>query len=331
MSAIITPYVVNETGVAVFPVDKPTSNYIGAGRRFLISPLPREQAENTPDGVVDLNYSLVANQSLAPFFQSERVFNALGGEDSLVHWVSTNIHDCQAHDKRDCSHQLTTHFYNGSAVRLCWKHDAEYMMKGYGKLEDQLSRNRANWIMNWAASELKLPPDRDLSMVELTFWAIRRNLKDELPDEAGRIAFCQPKTEIPTGTLKESDITWEHSTRELVDITAEQIVNLSVDEDSGLLYMRRPKAVLGKSPAYLRFVVSRPCIGCGGKVNHPFMYRARSLNEHDRWAVPLCDDCARSAENDVRAWEKAHGIRLYVAANQLFDFAIERGVITFNN
>ncbi|MCZ6029217.1 hypothetical protein O5266_29080, partial [Escherichia coli] len=73
------------------------------------------------------------------------------------------------------------------------------MMKGYGKLEDQLSRNRANWIMNWAASELKLPPDRDLSMVELTFWAIRRNLKDELPDEAGRIAFCQPKTEIPTG------------------------------------------------------------------------------------------------------------------------------------
>ncbi|MDW4788846.1 hypothetical protein NQ370_26645, partial [Escherichia coli] len=123
--------------------------------------LPREQAENTPDGVVDLNYSLVANQSLAPFFQSERVFNALGGEDSLVHWVSTNIHDCQAHDKRDCSHQLTTHFYNGSAVRLCWKHDAEYMMKGYGKLEDQLSLNRANWIMNWAASELKLPPDRD--------------------------------------------------------------------------------------------------------------------------------------------------------------------------
>ncbi|EIL17826.1 DUF968 domain-containing protein, partial [Escherichia coli] len=96
-------------------------------------------------------------------------------------------------------------------------------------------------------------------------------------------------------------------------------------------YMRRPKTLLGKSPAYLRFVVSRPCVGCGGKVNHPFMYRARSLNEHDRWAVPLCDDCARSAENDVRAWEKAHGIRLYVAANQLFDFAIERGVITFNN
>lgn len=71
--------------MAVFPVDKPTSNYIGAGRRFIISPLPREQAENTPDGVVDLNYSLVANQSLKPFFQSERVFNALGGEDAFVH------------------------------------------------------------------------------------------------------------------------------------------------------------------------------------------------------------------------------------------------------
>ncbi|EFQ2277400.1 hypothetical protein H1O25_002704 [Escherichia coli] len=41
----------------------------------------------------------------------------------------------------------------------------------------------------------------------------------------------------------------------------------------------------------------------------------------------LCD----AALANERAWEKAHGIRLYVAANQLFDFAIERGVITFNN
>nr|WP_225312250.1 DUF968 domain-containing protein [Salmonella sp.] len=123
------------------------------------------------------------------------------------------------------------------------------------------------------------------------------------------------KTEIPTGTLEKSDIAG-HSARRLVDITAERIVNLSVDEDSGLLYMRRPKVVLGKSPAYLRFVVSRPYIGCGSKVNHPFMYRVRSLNEHDRWAVPLCDDCAE-ARKRCRAWE-AHGIHdFYVAANQL--------------
>ncbi|EHI2272385.1 DUF968 domain-containing protein [Salmonella enterica] len=330
MSAIITPYVSQETGVAVFKVDKATSGFIGSGRRFIISPLPREQAENTADGIVDLNYSLVANESLSPFFNSERVFTVLGGEGSLVSWVSRNIHECQAHDKTLCSNRLNTHFHNGSAVRLCWDHDAEYMMKGYDKLRDQLALNRANWIMNWAASELKLPAERDLSMVELAFWAIRRGLKNELPEEAGRIALCLPKDEIPTGPLKESDITWQNSTREIVNLTAEQIVSIAVDEDSGLLYMRRPKTVLGKSQAYLRFVVSRPCLGCGNKVNRPFMYRSRGLNEHDRWTVPLCDHCAHEAETDVRAWEKKHGIRLYVAANQLFDFAIERGVITFN-
>nr|WP_225312419.1 hypothetical protein [Salmonella sp.]QBM91407.1 hypothetical protein NNIBIDOC_00077 [Salmonella sp.] len=97
-------------------------------------------------------------------------------------------------------------------------------------------------------------------MVELTL-GHRRNLKDELPDEAGRIAFCQPKPEIPTGTLKESDITWEHSNA-LVDITAEQIVNS--------LQMRfRPMICAdqsgpGKSPAYLRFVVSS-VHRCGGQ------------------------------------------------------------------
>lgn len=331
MSAIITPYIQQQTGVGIFAVDNPISNLIRCHKRFMLTPLPTDQDENTPDGIVDLNYSLVANETLKPFFASERIARALGGEDSVIRWVETNVHCCQAKDNSQCTNRLTTTYRNGSAVRLCWHHDNEFLMKGYRHVQDALERNRANWIMTWASSEMRLPKDRDISLIELTFWALRRGFKDELPEEAGRIALCQPEEEIPTGVTKESDITWGYSIRELVDQIEHEVATIEVDDESGLLYMNRPKVQLGKSPAYLCFVTSRPCIGCQGKVNRPFLYRARGLNEHDRWSVPLCDKCAQEASQDVREWERKRGLRLYVVANQLFDFAIERGVIKFSN
>lgn len=330
MSAIITPYSHPQTGVAVFAIDDATSNFIRCYKRFMLSPLPTDQDENTPDGVVELNYSLVANKTMQPFFASETVFRVLGGDDSIIRWVESNIHHCQDADKSACTNRLTTTFRNGSAVRLCWHHDNEYIMKGYRNVQAALDQNRANWVMTRASSEMRLPAERDISLIELTFWAIRRGLKDELPPEAGRIALCQPKEPVSTGTTKEADIRWEYSVGELVEQVADQICEIDVDDDSGLLYMARPKILLGKSPAYVRFIVSRPCVGCNGNVNRPFMYRARGLNEHDRWNVPLCDKCAQEALQDVRAWEQKNSVRLYVVANQIYDFAIEHGVIKFN-
>jgi hypothetical protein len=331
MSAIITPFVQEDTGIAIFSADPETRRLIRTAKRFLLSPLPREQAEGTSDGVIDLNYSLVANESLKPFFSSEKVLSVLGGSSSVFSWVKSNIHRCQAPDSSWCDNNLTTVGHNGSAVRLCWHHDNEYMMKGLSRLSEVFDRNRANWVLDWACTEMRLPRDRDLSMIELTFWAIRRGLKDVLPEEAGRIALCREKEEVLTGTLKESDITFEYGTNELLDLVAEQIVSIAVDDESGLLYMARPKILLGKSPAYLRFIISRPCIACSSKVNTPFLYRARGLNEHDRWCVPLCDTCARDAAQDVRAWEKKHNLRFYVIANQIYDFAVEHGVISYTN
>lgn len=332
MSAIITPFVQRETGVAVFSVDSATSDMIRGAKRFLLTPLPREQGIDTPDGIVDLNYSLVANEKLKRFFLSEKVFKSLGGEPAITDWISRSFHACQAEDRSLCDNKLTTHYHAGSAsaVRLCWYHDNEYMMRGYHNLKDVMERNRANWVMAWASSEMRLEAGRDISLIELTFWALRRGFKDQLPLDAGRIALCLPPEPIHTGTQRESDITWSYSINELVEQIADQITEIDIDDESGLLYMARPKTLLGKSAAYLRFIVSRPCAGCSGKVNRPFMYRARGLNEHDRWSVPLCDKCAHEATQDAREWEKTYGKRLYVLANQIFDFAIEHGVIKFN-
>ena len=33
----------------------------------------------------------------------------------------------------------------------------------------------------------------------------------------------------------------------------------------------------------------------------------------------------------VKAWERANELRLYVIANQTFDYATERGVVSFAN
>lgn len=334
MSAVITPYVQPNTGIAVFKVDKKTADYINfGGGRFTLSKIPRGSADDVQDGVLDKEYSLATSELLADFFASDAVFKALGGENGCTAWATQDLHECQApRDYLDCCNNTIVQCYNGSALRLCWTHDNEYMMKGYGRLNDVLVRNRANWILSMAAIEMQLPDDRDLSMIELVFWAINRGLRDELPVDAGRISLCLEPETVPTGTLKESDIVQgELSVRQLVDKMADEVIKVGVNEDSGLLYMARPKILLGKSQSYSRFVATQPCVGCGNSVRTPFMYHTANLNPHCRWQVPLCDTCAHEAAQDLVEWQRSHDVRLYQVANQLFDFAIERGVITFEN
>jgi hypothetical protein len=330
MKIIVSPYAQGNTGVAIFNVDVDTSRLIASHKRFVMEPLPRER-EGLNDGIVRSDFTLAGSEMLAPFFEREEVSNALGGIESLKAWVNRNNGCCQAPGSADHDNKFCVTAYGHSAVKLCWYHDNQYMLQSRDDLADVLRMNRINWILETIATELRLPVGKDLSVIELCWWAIGRNLAGYLPEDAGRIALCRDKEEIPTGTLKESDIQWSASDGELLAKYEGEITRIGVDEDSGLLYMRRPKPITGKSASYRRFVISRPCEGCGGAVTTPYMFRSRGLREHDRYLVPLCSSCTREADIDLKAWEQKHGKKLYIVANQLFDFAIEHGVIQFEN
>lgn len=330
MKVIISPFAQQNTGVAIFSVDTDTARLITSYKRFVMEPLPREH-EGLNDGVVRSEFTLAGSQMLASFFESKEVVDAIGGIESLKAWVHRNKGCCQAPDNTDHDNKFSVTAYGNSALKLCWYHDNSYMLKSRDDLNDILRMNRINWILETIAVELRLPVGKDLSVIELCWWAIGRNLANYLPVDAGRIALCRDKEEVPTGTLKESDIVWNASDSELMAKYEGEITRIGVNEDSGLLYMRRPKPITGKSASYRRFVMSRPCEGCGGVVTTPYLYRHKGLREHDRYLVPLCSSCSREADLNLKDWEQQHGKKLYIVASQLFDFAIEHGVIQFQN
>lgn len=330
MKIIISPFAQQNTGVAIFNADVETSRLIASHKRFVMEPLPREHG-HLSDGVIKSDFTLAGSDMLAPFFARQEVSDALGGIESLKAWVNRNHGCCQAPDSSDHDNKFSVTAYGHSAVKLCWYHDNSYMLKSRDDLADVLRMNRINWILDTIANQLQLPSGKDLSVIELCWWAIGRNLAQYLPEDAGRIALCREKEEVLTGTLKESDIVWSASDSEILAKYEGEITRIGVEEDSGLLYMRRPKLLTGKSASYRRFVMSRPCEGCGGPVTTPYLYRNRGLREHDRYLLPLCCSCSREADSDLKAWESKHKKKMYIVANQLFDFAIEHGVIQFEN
>lgn len=330
MKIIISPYAQGDTGVAIFNTDIETARLITSHKRFVMEPLPRERG-GLLDGIVHSDFTLAGSEMMRPFFESEEVSDAIGGDDVLKSWVGRNIGCCQSANDADHDNKFAVTAYGNSAVKLCWYHDNRYMLQSRDDLANVLRINRVNWILETIATELRLPVGKDLSVIEVCWWAIARNLSQFLPAEAGRIALCRDKEEIVTGTLKEADIVWSASDAQLLEQYEGEITRIGVEEDSGLLYMRRPKPLTGKSVSYRRFVISRPCEGCGSAVTTPYLYRHRSLREHDRYLVPLCDKCSREVDADSKGWEKKLGKKLYLIANQLFDFAIERGVIQFQN
>jgi hypothetical protein len=330
MKIIVSPYAQGNTGVAIFNVDVDTSRLIASHKRFVMEPLQREQS-GLADGVIHSDFTLAGSEMMRPFFACSEVSEAAGGLDGLKAWLNRSFGCCQAPDGGDHDNKFAITAYGESAVKLCWYHDNHYMLRTREDLSNVLHMNRVNWILETIATELRLPYGKDISVIEVCWWAIGRGLAHLLPADAGRIALCREKEPVPAGTLKESDIVWSASDGQLLQKYEGEIARIGVEEDSGLLYMRRPKLLTGRSVSYRRFVSSRPCEGCGGAVATPYLYRHRSLREHDRYLVPLCDKCSREADADIKGWEQKQGKKLYLIANKLFDFAIEHGVIKFEN
>lgn len=342
MKAVITPFVQKELGLASFKADHEVAKLIASGRKFMMEPLPRELVDHMEDGLIHAEQSLATNEALKPFFTSENVFRRLGGIDSLTEHLRATIGQCQAHDQSWCDNNLTRTERNGSAVVLCWHHDNHYLMKGFAALEETLYRNRVDWILDVARREMGLPDSRDLSMQELCWWAFMRNMVNELPEEACRIAINKrAPIQEPSGPTKEADIkpyddraiAYVRMMEEKAAPMRAKVCPVEVDPDPGTAYFKKPKLQPLKLPDYLTFVASRPCCGCGaagGGANiTPYLVLNRRLCAHDTYAVPLCRQCQKEIERDRAAWENEHG-KLVAHQRLFFDYAQGIGAITSN-
>lgn len=312
MRAILTAFPQNGARVTLLKSGNLT-NRLRDGQRIMICDVPR-QLEHVPAGEIpDTGQWLAQDEALQSFFSDSRVINAAGGPEGLSRWVS-RIPDCQcagtgAGAGGDHVVNLTTaQTQDGGAVRLCHACDNAHYMKGYRDLSDVITRNRAEWVVDYARMSLRLEREHQVTLPELFCWAVLRGVTDAMPVSVIRRFASLPEDEVLTGTIKEADITpWQLSARQTVQIVekkavegiaavypdiytvsdkkgliktpglkvesaaerAKSVLVLAANDDPPAGYMRKPKMQRLELPEYTRWVKRQPCCGCGEQADDP--------------------------------------------------------------
>ncbi|HAU2959056.1 TPA: DUF968 domain-containing protein [Salmonella enterica subsp. diarizonae] len=216
MRAILTAFPQNAAKVTLLRSGNLTNRFRD-GQRIMICDVPR-QLENASAGEIkETGQWLAHDEDLQPFFADSRVINAAGGQEGLKAWVS-RIPDCQCANGDHVRNLTTVQTKEGDTVRLCHACDNVHYMKGYRDLSEIITRNRAEWIVDYARMSLRLNADHQLTLPELFCWAVLRGVTDVMPVNVIRRFASLPEDEALTGTIKEADINpWKLSARQLVE------------------------------------------------------------------------------------------------------------------
>ncbi|EHC5874441.1 DUF968 domain-containing protein [Salmonella enterica subsp. enterica serovar Eastbourne] len=306
MRAILTAFPQNGARVTLLKSGNLTHR-LRDGQRIMICDVPR-QLENTPAGEIpESGQWLAQDEALQPFFSDSRVINAAGGQEGLKAWVS-RIPDCQCENGDHVRNLTTAQTKEGDAVRLCHACDNVHYMKGYRDLSEIITRNRAEWIVDYTRMSLRLGRDHQVTLPELFCWAVLRGAADAMPVNVIRRFASLPEDEVLTGTIKEADINpWQLSARQLVEKKAGEgiaamppdiytvpnakslikdsglnemlnetaagrvkpVLVLAANDDPPAGYMRKPKMQRLELPEYTRWVKRQPCCGCGNASDDP--------------------------------------------------------------
>lgn len=304
MRAILTAFPQNGARVTLLKSGNLTNRFRD-GQRIMICDVPR-QLENAPAGEIEeAGQWLARDEDLQPFFADNRVINAAGGQEGLKTWVS-RMADCQCAGGDHVRNLTTAQTQDGGTVRLCHACDNVHYMKGYRDLSEIITRNRAEWIVDYARMNLRLPQGHQLTLPELFCWAVLRGVAYAMPVDVIRRFATLPEDEMLTGTgaIKEADINpWQLSARQIVEkkvgegIAAmppdihtvpgtkniikgsglnetatervKPVLTLSIDSDPAAGYMRKPKMIRLELPGYTQWVKRQPCCGCGRQADDP--------------------------------------------------------------
>ncbi|EJV3811432.1 DUF968 domain-containing protein [Salmonella enterica] len=346
MRAILTAFPQNAAKVTLLRSGNLTHR-LRDGQRIMICDVPR-QLDNVPAGEIpESGQWLAQDEALQSFFSDSRVINAAGGPEGLKTWVS-RMPDCQCAGGDHVVNMTTAQTKDGGAIRLCHACDNVHYMKGYRDLNGVITRNRAEWIVDYARMSLRLNADHQLTLPELFCWAVLRGVADAMPVNVIRRFASLPEDEVLTGTMKEADINpWQLSARQTVQMVekkamegiaaitpdiytvsgaiterVEPVLTMSIDSDPAAGYMRKPKMIRLELPEYTRWVKRQPCCGCGNASDDPHHiidhgFGGTGTKACDLLVIPLCRVCHDMLHKNVKAWEEQNGSQLLWLARTL--------------
>ncbi len=261
MRVLLRPVLVPELGLVIVKPGRESMRVFHGGR-VLVESEPKSM-RNLPSGVVPaVRQPLAEDKSLLPFFSNERVIRAAGGAGALSDWLLRHVKSCQW-PHGDYHHSETViHRYGTGAMVLCWHCDNQLRDQTSESLEQLAQQNLSAWMIDVIRHAMNGIQERELSLAELSWWAVCNQVVDALPEAVSRRSLGLPAEKIRS-VYRESDIIPGEQTATsilkqrtkniaLPPHTHQQqnppqektVVSIAVDPESPESFMKRPNREL---------------------------------------------------------------------------------------
>lgn len=332
MRVLLRPVLVPELGLVVLKPGR-ESIQIFHNPRVLVEPEPKSMC-GLPSGVVPaVRQPLAEDKSLLPFFSNERVIRAAGGAGALSDWLLRHIKSCQW-PHGDYHHSETViHRYGTGAMVLCWHCDNQLCDQTSESLEQLAHQNLSAWMIDVIRHAISGTQERELSLAELSWWAVCNQVADALPESVLCRSLGLPVEKIRS-VYRESDIVPGEQTATSIlkqrtknialplhvhqqqpPLQEKTLVSIAVDPESPAQYLQRQKPQREEMPVYTRWVKTQKCMTCGNQADDPHHIIDHSLGgmgtkADDLFVIPLCRKCHNELHAGVKDFEEKHGSQL---------------------
>ncbi len=331
MRVLLRPVLVPELGLVVLKPGR-ESMPVFHNPRVLVEPEPKSM-RGLPSGVVPaVRQPLAEDKSLLPFFSDERVIRAAGGAGALSDWLLRHIKSCQW-PHGDYHHSETViHRYGTGAMVLCWHCDNQLRDQTSESLGQLAHQNLSAWMIDVIGHAISGTQERELSLAELSWWAVRNQVADALPEavlrrslglRAEKIRSMYRESDIVPGEQTATSIL-KQRTKNLAPLPhahqqnppqEKTVVSIAVDPESPAQYLRRQKPQREEMPVYTRWVKTQKCMTCGNQADDPHHIIGHGLGgmgtkADDLFVIPLCRKCHNELHAGVKDFEEKHGSQL---------------------
>ena len=347
MRVLLRPVLVPELGLVIV---KPgcESMPVFHNTRVLVEPEPKSM-RNLSSGVVPaVRQPLAEDKSLLPFFSDERVIRAAGGAGALSDWLLRHVKSCQW-PHGDYHHSETViHRYGTGAMVLCWHCDNQLRDQTSESLGQLAHQNLSAWMIDVILHAMNGSQERELSLAELSWWAVRNQVADALPEavlrrslglRAEKIRSMYRESDIVPGEQTATSIL-KQRTKNLAPLPhahqqnppqEKTVVSIAVDPESPESFMKRPKRRRWVNEKYTRWVKTQPCACCGKPADDPHHLIGHGqggmgTKSHDIFTLPLCREHHNELHADPLAFEEKHGSQVDLIFRFL-DHAFATGVL----
>ncbi|HBA7001996.1 TPA: DUF968 domain-containing protein [Escherichia coli] len=348
MRVLLRPVLVPELGLVIVKLGR-ESMPVFHNTRVLVEPEPKSM-RNLPSGVVPaVRQPLAEDKSLLPFFSDERVIRAAGGAGALSDWLLRHVKSCQW-PHGDYHHSETViHRYGAGAMVLCWHCDNQLRDQTSESLELLAQQNLTAWMIDVIRHAISGTQERELSLAELSWWAVCNQVADALPEavlrhslglRAEKIRSVYRESDIVPGEQTATSILKQrtkniappsHTHQQQNPPQEKMVVSITVDPESPESFMKRPKRRRWVNEKYTRWVKTQPCACCGKPADDPHHLIGHGqggmgTKAHDLFVLPLCRKHHDELHADTLAFEEKYGDQLELIF-RFIDRALAIGVL----